>query len=94
MWYFVFYENDHFRKTSANKVVEADQSGACLRADAQPTSGDYGQKYVSRKHEMWLARAQEHSEEEDRGAGCEPTEQRAAPPRRSRPPCVVGDAIL
>jgi hypothetical protein len=69
MWCFVFYEDDHFRKTSAIIVVEADQSGACLRADAQPISGDYGQKYVSRKHEMWLARAQEHSEEEDRGAG-------------------------
>ena len=61
-------------------VVEADQSGACLRAEAQPIRSDYGQKCVSRKHEMWLARAQEHSEEEDRGAGCEPTEQRAAPP--------------
>jgi hypothetical protein len=32
---------------------------------------------------MWLARAQEHSEEEDRGAGCEPTGQRAA---RTPPP--------
>jgi hypothetical protein len=32
---------------------QTDQSGACLRADAQPISGDCGQKHVSRKHEMW-----------------------------------------
>jgi hypothetical protein len=49
-------KNYHFRKTAVIIVVEAGQSGGCLRAEAQPISGDYGQKYVSLKHEMWLAR--------------------------------------
>jgi hypothetical protein len=59
-------------------VAEADQSAACLRAEPQPIRGAYVQKYVSRKHEMWLARAQEHSEEEDRGRELVKQEDRGA----------------
>jgi hypothetical protein len=51
-------------------VFEADQSGACLRAKRSANQRPFtARRFVSRKHEMWLARAQEHSEEEDRGGG-------------------------